>query len=127
MTKISPARKSLAKLARKKSTGFPIGTIAYYGPTDQFATKVSVGILDQNDKILEMKRWFSTDHDIRLDDEMCRQIVDFLEKHEVYRVGMMDKIIGCPHEEGIDYPVGETCPECPFWAGRDRWTGELLH
>ena len=27
---------------------------------------------------------------------------------------------GCQHEEGIDYPEGELCPDCPFWAGRER-------
>jgi hypothetical protein len=27
-------------------------------------------------------------------------------------------------EEGIDYPEGSKCPECPFWADRDRFTGE---
>ncbi len=40
-------------------------------------------------------------------------------------VVMTDRIIGCPHEEGIDYE-GPTCPDCPFWAGRDRWTGKRL-
>jgi hypothetical protein len=40
-------------------------------------------------------------------------------------VVMTDRIIGCPHEEGIDYE-GSTCPHCPFWAGRDRWNGERL-
>jgi hypothetical protein len=39
---------------------------------------------------------------------------------------MTDRIIGCPHEEGIDYE-GAACPACPFWAGRDRWTGERVH
>ena len=33
---------------------------------------------------------------------------------------MMEEIFGCPHEEGIDYPVGEECPECPYWANRPR-------
>jgi hypothetical protein len=28
--------------------------------------------------------------------------------------------MGCPHEEEIDYPKGEACPHCPFWAGRER-------
>jgi hypothetical protein len=42
----------------------------------------------------------------------------------VKSVVMPDRIIGCPHEEGIDYPEGESCPQCPFWEGRDRWTGE---
>jgi len=40
-------------------------------------------------------------------------------------VVMTDRIIGCPHEEGIDYE-GSTCPDCPFWVGRDRWTGKRL-
>jgi hypothetical protein len=40
---------------------------------------------------------------------------------------MADRIIGCPHEEGIDYPEGEECPLCPFWKGRDRWSGEREH
>jgi hypothetical protein len=42
----------------------------------------------------------------------------------VHSVAMVEAIIGCPHEEGIDYPTGESCPHCPFWKGRDRWTGE---
>ena len=26
----------------------------------------------------------------------------------------------------IDYPKGEKCPVCPFWADRNRWTGEKV-
>ena len=51
----------------------------------------------------------------------------FIEQHDVKSVVLSDRIIGCPHEEGIDYPQGEACPRCPFWAIRDRWTGEVLH
>jgi hypothetical protein len=40
-------------------------------------------------------------------------------------VAMPDRIIGCPHEEGIDYE-GEYCPRRAFWIGRDRWTGKLV-
>jgi hypothetical protein len=25
------------------------------------------------------------------------------------------------------HSAGATCPACPFWAGRDRWTGTRLH
>jgi len=31
---------------------------------------------------------------------------------------MTNGVIGCPHEEGIDYPLGEDCPFCPFWKGK---------
>jgi hypothetical protein len=48
-------------------------------------------------------------------------IVDALAKWSPRSVVVTQGIIGCPHEEGIDYPVGEQCPRCPFWANRDRW------
>jgi hypothetical protein len=60
------------------------------------------------------------------DETICRQVVDFIEHHHACRVAMVDRIIGCPHEEGIDYPKGKSCPLCPFWKGRDRWTGLML-
>jgi len=53
-------------------------------------------------------------------------VLAFITKAEAKSVVMTDRIIGCPHEEGIDYE-GSTCPVCPFWAGRDRWTGKRLH
>jgi hypothetical protein len=39
---------------------------------------------------------------------------------------MTDGIIGCPHQEGIDYE-GEWCPFCEFWHGRDRFTGQPVN
>lgn len=36
---------------------------------------------------------------------------------------MTDRIMGCPHEEGIDYPSGQSCPECAYWIGRERFSG----
>ncbi|MCS6910304.1 MAG: hypothetical protein NZM11_07020 [Anaerolineales bacterium] len=95
---MSPARKALIKKARRRSVGFPIATIAFYGPTDQFATKVAVGIVDAQKRVIALERWFSTTQDARHDDDICRQIVAFIERHQVYRVAMADRIIGCPHE-----------------------------
>jgi hypothetical protein len=48
--------------------------------------------------------------------EIAAAIGQFLQKQKVQNVVMTEGIIGCPHEEGIDYPSGESCPECPFWA-----------
>ena len=127
MSRMSNAQKYINKKARKRSVGYPIGTIAYYGPTDQFAAKVSVTIIDKNDKHLALERWYAKTEDVRIDEEICQQIATFMQQYDVYRIGMMDRIIGWPHEEGIDYPKGEHCPECPFWIGRDRWTGKLLN
>jgi hypothetical protein len=118
----------LEKLSHRK-TGFPLATIAFYGEDDKVASKVVVGILlaEKDADVTFMEKWFRTNTDVRFDPEIKAQIVDFLDKHNVHRVVMVDRIIGCPHEEGIDYPEGEKCSHCLFWANRDRWTGEMIN
>jgi len=118
----------LEKWSRRK-TGFPIATIAYYGEDDKVASKVVVGIVlsEKDDDVAFMEKWYGKKADVRFDSEIKVHIVNFLEQHNVHRVVMVDRIIGCPHEEGIDYPEGEKCPQCPFWANRDRWTGEAIN
>ena len=127
---MSPTNKPRYWLEKKahRKTGYPIASVAYYGPDDTFASKVVVGITpdEKTKEVAFLERWLSTGVDVRHDLAITQEIVDFIDKHHVERVVMLDRIIGCPHEEGIDYPEGETCPQCPFWANRDRWTGELL-
>ena len=114
----------LKKKAKAGSRGYPVGTIAFYGPDDRRASKVAVGIIAAPDtEPVEIRRWFAESHDVRSDATTCAEIVAYLRGHEVRSVAMADAIIGCPHEEGIDYPMGEVCSRCPFWAGRDRWAG----
>jgi hypothetical protein len=117
----------LEKLANRK-TGYPIATIAYYGPNDQFASKVVVGIQlsEEVQEVLHLRRWFAKEQDVRLDMTILKEILEYIRLYRSRRVAMVDRIIGCPHEEGVDYPMGEVCPYCPFWANRDRWTGELI-
>jgi hypothetical protein len=121
-------RYRLGKLAGRK-TGYPLATIAYYGPDDQFSSKVVVGIQRTNheEDVNEIKRWFAKDRDVRIDEAITLEIYEYLLANEVHRVVMVDRIIGCPHEEGIDYPEGEYCPQCLYWENRDRWTGELIN
>jgi hypothetical protein len=73
-----------------------------------------------------MKKWFS-ESDIRKYEKILREVLSFIDNHNVKTVSMLDQIIGCPHEEGIDYPEGAYCPKCSYWKGRDRFTHELLH
>jgi hypothetical protein len=119
--------KALRKKADRGFSGYPVATLAFYGPDDTIATKVAVGIIlaeDQEPAFLE--RWFSHGRDVRNDHDVNEEILQFIRSHEVKSVAMPDRIIGCPHEEGVDYPKGSTCPQCPFWAHRDRWTGEVV-
>jgi hypothetical protein len=37
------------------------------------------------------------------------ELLAFIAEHSTKSVIMADGIIGCPHQEGIDYPDGEVC------------------
>jgi hypothetical protein len=58
--------------------------------------------------IMEMQKWLS-EKDLRRDEEINREILEFINLHQARSVVMPDKILGCPHEEGVDYPEGEVC------------------
>jgi hypothetical protein len=120
------SRKRLVKRAKKGFRGYPVATVALYGPDDTTATKLTVGIVPaKNSEVTDLRRWFSEGSDIRNDVGATGQVLEFIADAGAKSVVMTDRIIGCPHEEGIDYE-GATCPHCPFWAGRDRWTGNRL-
>ncbi|HZJ45237.1 MAG TPA: hypothetical protein VFD63_15790 [Pyrinomonadaceae bacterium] len=119
--------KPLAKQARKGFRGFPVATIAFYGPDDRRASKVVVGIVHHEDAEPELEKWYSDDSDLRFDTETGFEIQALIKKHGVVSVAMLDRMIGCPHEEGVDYPDGGSCPQCPFWHGRDRFSGETIN
>jgi hypothetical protein len=118
--------KRLRKKARKGARGWPIATIAYYGPDLSRASKVAVGILPSEGAPVDQMRDWTVEHgDIRQDAAVAEQILDFIAEQGARSVAMTDGIIGCPHQEGIDYE-GEWCPVCEFWRGRDRFTGKMI-
>ncbi len=116
----------LKRKARRGFRGYPVATIACYGPDDRRASKVAVGILNEGDEeAYGMERWFSDDGDVRTDPAIAKEILRFISDYGAKTVALSNGIIGCPHEEGIDYPEGKPCPKCPFWAHRDRWSGVI--
>jgi len=120
-------RSPLEKRARRGFRGYPVATVAFYGPTDEFASKAVVGIVAGEEAEADpLRRWFSDHEDVRRDAAIGDEILSFIEEHGAKTVAMPDRIIGCPHEEGVDYPTGQACPECPFWANRDRWSGDVI-
>jgi hypothetical protein len=122
------SKSQLGKRAKRGFRGYPVATIAFYGPTAERASKVAVGIVAREGAQADiLQTWHSEDRDLRHDDEIGHEIKAFLREHQAVSVVMADRIIGCPHEEGIDYPEGESCPQCPYWRGRDRWSGETIN
>ena len=105
---------------------FPAATIAFYGPDNRHATKVVVGILPNPTADVDpIRKWMSGSTDVRSDERIGKEIQSFLDEHGVKQVVGVDRIIGCPHEAGQDFPEGMKCPLCSFWSHRDRFTHEL--
>ena len=126
MKRIRKPPSRLQKLGKRGFRGYPVATVALYGPDAKRASKVAVSIfLRESEDPHHMQRWFSGD-DVRHDAGIEAEILAFVRKHEVQSVVMTDRIIGCPHEEGVDYPEGQKCPHCPFWASRDRFTHDTI-
>jgi hypothetical protein len=104
----------LDKGAKKGFRGYPVATVVLYGPDDTVATKLTVGIVPaENAEVTDLQRWFSEGSDIRNDVDVAVEVLAFIADTGAKSVVMTDRIIGCPHEEGIDYE-GSTCPDCPF-------------
>ena len=117
----------LKKKTRRGFRGYPIATIAFYGPDDTRACKAAVAIVNaEGAEPSALQRWFAGEGDVRTDPAIASEILQFVRDHGAKSVVTTDRIIGCPHEEGIDYPEGQMCPQCPFWAYRDRWSGDIV-
>ena len=107
-------------------TKYPLATVIGYGPDNQRATKLVVSIFKKpGAESSAMEKWIVQGGDIRQDPTIMQQVVKFAKHHGVRQTVTCDRILGCPHEEGIDYPVGGVCPQCPFWWTVDRFTHEL--
>jgi hypothetical protein len=107
---------------------YPLATIAAYGPDSRLATKLVVSVLDRPEQHepSATRTWATQTVDVRHDPVIAADVAGFLQQQGVKQSVTTDRIIGCPHEEGIDYPMGRICPRCPFWAGIDRFTHEPL-
>ncbi|QBC45482.1 hypothetical protein [Iodobacter fluviatilis] len=117
----------LKKKAKRGFNGYPIATVTYYGPNDQLANKVAVGIiLEEEGEVAALQKWFADEGDIRKNAKAMAEVIAFIAHHSAMSVISPERILGCPHEEGTDYPVGEACPKCTYWANRDRFTGQLI-
>lgn len=95
---------------------YPIGTIAFYGPDDKTTTKVCAAVIVREDAEPVLKRWMGTD--VTTNSKVQKELQEFFQQHGVQSVAMSEGNMGCPHEEGADFAVGEDCPFCPFWRGK---------
>ena len=100
------------KLVEENKT-YPLATITYHGPSPSKASKIIVGILEDQDQIPIVREW--SGEEISEDVKAAREISIFIKDHNVSRVITSEWVLSCPHDEGVDYPKGEPCPFCPEW------------
>src|SRR5438105_14972187 len=94
---------------RRTATGkvkYPMATIAFYGPDNQRASKLVAAVFNRPGDEGTLRRWIIETGDVRYDPAITEQVTTFLKDNNVVQSVMTDRIIGCPHEEGIDYPEG---------------------
>ena len=98
--------KAVQRKAKRGFRGYPLATVALYGPDDRQATKLAVGIVvDESDEPVDLRRWLSETSDLREDPvvekergpfepALCRQVFDQhrLSGHE--RVAGLRPLIG---------------------------------
>ncbi len=114
----------IGKKARRPNRGFPAVTVAYYGPDGSSATKaVASFVAVEGVEVSVVERFFSESLDARISPQVTAGVLKFINDHKPRSVVATPKLLGCPHEEGIDYPEGSTCPRCPYWADKNRWEG----
>ena len=112
---IERARKWMRIRAQRRFRGCPVATVVLYGPDHTRATKFMVGIVSAEDVgVTDLRRWFSEGADIRNDADVAEEVLAFIDAAGARSIVMTDRIIGCPHEENINYE-GPTCLACPFW------------
>ena len=71
---------AVKRLGRKGFRGYPVATIAFYGPDNRTATKVAVAIvLAAEQEPAELRRWLSDDRDVRTDAEIATEILTFID------------------------------------------------
>jgi hypothetical protein len=112
----------LRKLAKRGHRGYPLATLAFYGPDDRKASKAVVAIFRSEGDKPQLHKWFrdSPGVDVRYQLRFQNAWIELMRREGVRSLAMLEAINGCPHEEGVDYPFGQVCPECPFWAHRPR-------
>jgi hypothetical protein len=101
---------------RKAKARHPLGVLARYGPDDKTTTKIAAAVFLHEGAEPIMRRWVASD--VTTNPKVRKELQAFFARHGVKSVAVTEENMGCPPEEGLDFPHGEDCPFCPFWKGK---------
>lgn len=71
-----------------------------------------------------MRSWSTDASDVRNDTVIAAELADWLRSQGIKDTVSDGRIQVARMRRGIDYPIGRTCPQCPFCANIDRFTHE---
>src|SRR5207302_10169679 len=91
-----------AKAKANRHGKFPMGTVAHYGPDDKTTTKIAAGVFLREGDEPKLKRRVA--ENVASDPKVADEIKAFFARHGVKSVAAGAGVLGCPHEEGIDFP-----------------------
>jgi hypothetical protein len=112
-----PGRRAQPGAQPQGDVEYPLATVIPYGPNDRTVTKLVAAIIrTADDKADPVEQWVATD--VTHSEKVNAEIRAFLNAHGVKTVLACPVVLGCPHEEGLDFPRGQDCPFCPFWRGK---------
>jgi len=92
---------------------YPIGTLAYYGPNNQICTRIIASVVNAPNAKPQFRYW--QEPDVCTSPQVAAEIGEFFKLNSIQDVVMTEGVIGCPHDEGIDYPEDGICPDCLYW------------
>ena len=84
---------------------YPIGTIALYGPDDSTTTKIVAAVIKRENAEPVLNA--GSARGLAKIRKCERQIGEFFDRHHVKSVVATECNLGCPHEEGLDFPLAE--------------------
>ena len=87
-----------------------------YGPDDKTTTKIAAGVILHDGAEPIMKRWVATD--VTTNPKVQQEMKDFFLQHGVKQVAMSEGNMGCPHEEGEDFPARRGLPVLSVLEGK---------
>lgn len=94
--------KSVPRVRSEPPGRCSLATVAAYGPDKTLATKLVVSVLerpDQRDPIAT-HTWTTQAVGVRHDPAIAAEVASFVRQHDAKQTVTVDRIIGCPHEEG---------------------------
>ena len=100
---------------------YPLGVLVAFGPDAERATKYMATLIPSPDAApTKVERWYIANGDIRDDANIAEEVEEFFTAVKAAGRSVPEGIKGCPHDEGIDYPLGGICRECKYWATIER-------